>query len=467
MFCYLKIFRDFIFRKTGKYSLFLVISFSLGACNQQIRKENSAVRRTVEIREQNGKYQLYRNGQPYFIKGAAGPEYPELLKEAGGNSIRTWDTQNAQAVLDSAHKNGLTVTLGLRVGYAGVMDYSDESVVQAQLERLKEDVIRYKDHPALLMWGIGNELNARIASGAVLEHIRLWQAVNDIGKMIHEVDPNHPTTTMLPDIPKLTTRYISTFCKEIDVLAFNVFDNIKAVPERVSEAGWEGPYLVSEYGVEAYWNTPRTEWYAQVEPTSGDKVKLIQQQYHDLKTSDTGKWLGAYAFYWGFKREYTATWFSLFSENGERTEMIDALQYVWSGGWPVHRAPSVREIFLNNQKSEKNIYLEAGRNINVSVNVQYQAPEDLILNWEVQKDFVELYFDATYGQSKATVISQGTLPLSQCVKMPAPAKAKEPGTHYQLVVPAPKFEGPYRLMVSVVDKKNRTATGNGVFYVYN
>ena len=465
------VFRKFYFNKTGKYSLFLVISLFLFACNQKIRRENSSVARTVEIREQNGQYQLFRNGEPYFIKGAAGPEHLDLIKASGGNSIRVWDTNNVQEILDNAHKNGLTVTLGLRVAYAGKMDYGDEALVAAQLEELKKDVIRYKDHPALLMWGVGNELYSRIEGKDVMQHIKLWQAVNDIAKMIHEVDPNHPTTTMLPNIPRLITRYVATFCEEIDILSFNVFGDISAIPKKVSDAGWDGPFLVSEYGIEGYWEqdpSNRTEWYAQIEPTSGEKVNYFLQEYQELKAADNGKWLGAYVFYWGFKREYTRTWYSLFSERGEQTELVDVMQYLWSGNWPTNRAPSIKSILLNGKKSEQNNYLEGGAKFRAALTVQHLAPEELLVNWEVQKDFVEVFFDATFGQEKETIVKSGSMPLKLCPKKPNSEKAKQAGEEYFLDLQAPVDEGPYRLMIWIVDKQlNKAATSNAVFYVHN
>jgi hypothetical protein len=48
----------------------------------------------------------------------------------------------------------------------------------------------------LIIWAIGNELNLRATNPKV------WDAVNEISKMIHEIDPNHLTTTTLAGIGK-------------------------------------------------------------------------------------------------------------------------------------------------------------------------------------------------------------------------------------------------------------------------
>ncbi|MBC7902321.1 MAG: hypothetical protein H7Y27_02825, partial [Gemmatimonadaceae bacterium] len=69
----------------------------------------------TEVRKTETGYQLFRNGQPYFVKGAGGSSYPDRIAAYGGNSIRTWGTRGAQKVLDEAQKHGLTVLLGLDV----------------------------------------------------------------------------------------------------------------------------------------------------------------------------------------------------------------------------------------------------------------------------------------------------------------------------------------------------------------
>ena len=42
------------------------------------------------------------------------------------------------------------------------MDYNNEYAVKGQIEYLKNEVLKYKDHPALLVWGIGNEVDLKI-----------------------------------------------------------------------------------------------------------------------------------------------------------------------------------------------------------------------------------------------------------------------------------------------------------------
>ncbi|HEY0054758.1 MAG TPA: glycoside hydrolase family 2 TIM barrel-domain containing protein [Pedobacter sp.] len=131
----------------------------------------------VEIKKMDNYYQLLRDGKPYFVKGAGGHSYVSRLAAYGGNSIRTWNTKNAQTILDSAQKNGITVMMGLSMALERHnFDYNDVEAVKKQLERVKAEVIKYKDHPALLTWGIGNELNLHY------KNPKVWDAVNEVAK---------------------------------------------------------------------------------------------------------------------------------------------------------------------------------------------------------------------------------------------------------------------------------------------
>src|SRR5690606_30548461 len=168
-------------------------------------------------------------GNTYFDKVAA----------YGGNSIRVWHTdEDTQRVLDEAHQQGLTVMLGLwmereREGF----NYYDKDDVAAQKERLREEVLKYKDHPALLMWVVGNELYAEGSN------VKVWDAVNGVAEMIHEIDPNHPTTTTVMNVPNQVVNLIKRRCPAIDILSINSFGALYDLPAEVRDTNWDGPYV--------------------------------------------------------------------------------------------------------------------------------------------------------------------------------------------------------------------------------
>ena len=167
-------------------------------------------------------YRLKVDGAPFYVKGA-GLEFGQLasLAGAGGNTFRTWRVNNgersAEDILDEAQSLGLMVCMGLdmareRHGF----DYSDVQAVALQNEQMMLDVERLKDHPALLMWGLGNELNLRAKDTAV------WDAVEDLATRIKAADSNHPVTTMLAGIDEATVSAIATKAPSLDFLSFQI-----------------------------------------------------------------------------------------------------------------------------------------------------------------------------------------------------------------------------------------------------
>src|SRR5258708_5722394 len=65
----------------------------------------------VKVQKDETGYHLLRDGRPYVIKGGGGRVYLEMLKEAGGNSLRTWGEDDLEPLLDRAQELGLTVTV--------------------------------------------------------------------------------------------------------------------------------------------------------------------------------------------------------------------------------------------------------------------------------------------------------------------------------------------------------------------
>ncbi|HZE85830.1 MAG TPA: glycoside hydrolase family 2 TIM barrel-domain containing protein, partial [Puia sp.] len=228
----------------------------------------------VEVRKTDSSWQFYRDGRPYFVKGAGGTAYPGRIAAYGGNSIRTWGSRDGQKVLDSALKNGLTVLMGLDVtSERHGFKYDDPVAVKQQLDRLREEVLKYKDHPALLAWGIGNELNLQYNNPGV------WDAVNDISKMIHQLDPNHPTTTVLAGVNKGLVDYIKSKVTDIDLLSINTYGGLAGLPHTLRQSGWDGPYLVTEWGPTGHWEGLQTAWRSPIEETSSEKASVYKSRY--------------------------------------------------------------------------------------------------------------------------------------------------------------------------------------------
>ena len=107
--------------------------------------------------------------------------------ESGGNSIRLWST-NKSSLLDSAQKYGLSVCQGIWIAQErNGFDYNDDYNVKGQIELIKKEILRVKDHPSIILWGIGNEVDLKYSN------FRVWETIEEIAKFIKNFDPNHPT----------------------------------------------------------------------------------------------------------------------------------------------------------------------------------------------------------------------------------------------------------------------------------
>ena len=409
----------------------------------------------VELRNENGKYLLYVDGEPFYIKGA-GLEFGDIarLAEHGANSFRTWRTDNGeqtgQEVLDEAHANGLMVAMGLEIareregegrGYFG-FDYDDPEAVAEQLERVRAEVMAYKDHPALLMWGIGNELNLGATNPAV------WDAVNEISEMIHEVDGNHPTTTMLAGIGPELVADIEERAPDLDFLSIQMYADIENLPQRIADAGYEGPYVITEWGATGHWEVEKTPWDAPIENNSSVKADLYRERYQTAIASDSTTGLGSYVFLWGQKQERTPTWYGMFLPTGEETESVGVMEALWTDETPANRAPRLEAATLDGKTAYDGITLTAGQPYPAEVASTDPDGDGLRYAWEVRHE--------------ATELSEGGDDEPTPDAVPGLIDDTEASS---ITLTAPEEAGAYRLFVYVYDGQEHAAHANIPFYV--
>ena len=121
--------------------ILLALFFSATEANAQ------AIPVTV-AQDESGVWHMSRNGKEYDVRGAGGNVQLDKLVEIGGNSIRTWSTDNAQEILDEAYSKGLTVMLGLWVQHERHgFDYNDEKKLLRNWKDLKKLSFNTKTTP--------------------------------------------------------------------------------------------------------------------------------------------------------------------------------------------------------------------------------------------------------------------------------------------------------------------------------
>ncbi len=166
----------------------------------------------VEVKRTNdGGFVYTVNDQPQFMVGMGyNPIYRHLspaeraarydadfskMTAAGINTILGWDADKGyeqdkfdQLTLDRASEHGLGVVMPFYLPPDG--DYTDPAFREQLKEELVAKVEAYKNHPALRMWGIGNEvIEGIIASGQVEVFDQFYLELADTA---HQLDPSHP-----------------------------------------------------------------------------------------------------------------------------------------------------------------------------------------------------------------------------------------------------------------------------------
>ncbi|MFT5570463.1 MAG: hypothetical protein ACI9RP_002520 [Cyclobacteriaceae bacterium] len=433
-----------LLRYTHQYHFytFLFMVFSCLACNP--RYDASMITKS-EIRETQDGYRIFLNGEPFYVKGAGiGMNIdPDLLVVHGANAVRTWSTNRAEEILDLAQERGIKVMMGLWIGLERHgFDYSDSIAVKKQLALVRKRVEKYKDHPALMSWGIGNELNLQASNPDV------WDAVNDISRMIHEIDTNHLTTTPLAGISKEFVDLIATRAPDLDFLSVQLYAPIDRLPELIQLSTYTGPLLITEWGATGYWEVPKTSWDAPIENNSSVKADLYQSRYENSIRSQSQQVMGSFVFLWGQKQERTPTWFGILMPDGNETESVDVMHYNWNGEWPANRTPRLQDFTLDGQRAIDDVKLTAGQTYTAQVDIMDHENDPLTYRWEVMEEST-----ANQSGGDAEVIP----PVIEGLFL---TDADRLATFK-----APAEPGAYRLFIYVEDGHTHTAHANIPFWV--
>jgi hypothetical protein len=296
----------------------------------------------VKVERAKDGWQLIRGGKPYFIRGAGGDGSLQKLAAAGANSVRTWGADDLDTRLDEAHALGLTVTVGIWLGHERHgFDYENEAQVSEQLERARQAVLRYKDHPAVLMWGVGNEMEGFEAG----DNPAIWRAVNEVAAMIKKLDSKHPTMTVTAEIGGERIKRVAE-ASAIDIHGINSYGGALSLAERYRAGGGAKPYILTEFGPPGVWEIPKNDWGAPAEPTSTEKAAFYREAYEKGVLGARGLALGSYVFNWGHKMEATATWYGMFLSDGAKLGAVDVMTEIWSGKAPANLSPKVEPLVV-------------------------------------------------------------------------------------------------------------------------
>lgn len=398
----------------------------------------------VKIIEEGSSYSLEVNGKPFYVKGVVGDTYLEKVQFYGGNSIRMGSRKEG---LDKAQKLGLNVLVNLpanaeRYGF----DYNDSEAVRKQTERIKEIVKNTKDHPSVLMWTVGNELDFVPPNNPF--NPKVWDAVNAAAIEIRKIDPDHPVMTVIGTSRMYKVADIVERCPDLDLLGINSYGDIYTIGDTLVKYGWTKPYVIAEWGPDGYWEVKKTSWKAPYEQTGREKYDCYENKYLRAMSTRNRRCLGSYVFYWsGFKQETTHTWFCMFDSTGLESPQVGLMHRMWTGLMKDNEAPIVDSLNIDKYFRYQDIILAPGSNHNAAVTASDPDKENLSYSWEIKPE-------AKY----ASYAGQGEV-------APKPFPGLVSGNSDKVNIKAPADPGAYRLFVYAFDNKGHFSTANLPFLV--
>lgn len=200
----------------------------------------------------------------------------QLMKDMGVNAIRfyhmpTKDHKYESEGMDKALLRDMHMTYGIRAIIGDLMgaytvgsgadysvgtDYRDPTQCERMKGIIRDLVMDHKDEPYVLMWLLGNENNMNNQYGGVNATRTLagvypeayGKFLNDVAKMIHEIDPDHPV-----GIANLESQLIETYEKwapEVDILGINSYRGPEGFGNLFSYARlrFDRPVIITEFG---------------------------------------------------------------------------------------------------------------------------------------------------------------------------------------------------------------------------
>jgi len=428
------------------------------------------------------------NGKPIpFNASAATMLYADMAKY-GANVCRIYAASAATVnLLDKLYENGVYLFCGLKAGNYNNLpsdrNWDNADFRQEMIDYNIEVVKALKDHPGILCWSLGNEVetgsNSNVNKG-------MYIYFRDLAAEIRKVDTNHPVSVAFTEKPSATKmNNILEHLSDLDFISFNTY--LSYLEEHKSTAGvpfdqllvnqkgeyWTKPYLISEFGTTGTWNRSSlagriNSWGALVQLSSEEAA----QDY--IRCMDIIKGLknciGGVHFWWAYQSHgQVLGWYPTFTKDFHVLPAAEAMESVWRGTAYNPKSPLIESwktsIQLNGKTlgEELNPILSSGQQCTAKVKASCRSghpDSSLRYKWFI-------YRDCKYTKGGADWISNVKwdqceyvyCPYGQNMSMDEDARAElfVDRTLPEVSFTAPTEKDIYRLYVIAMDDSNNTA----------
>jgi hypothetical protein len=313
----------------------------------------------VTVFKKDARWNLLVDGKPFVIKGvtfgydkdvANYPTYFKDLQFLGVNTIRIWATnEDTEKLLDAAQAYRIKVMMGIwmRHGRPGMEDddsfnyLEDKQGMEDQYSHAIKTVERYKNHPAVLTWALGNEVYLNMATDAEKEAYS--KLLERIASAIKKIDSNHPITSV--EAWSFGLDWWQKFVPSIDIYGLNSYGaGANYLTAELEKRGIDKPYIVTEFGVTGEWDIKNKKNGIAVEPSDKEKYEAIAVGYQNW-IANKAAGLGVYVFHYASGKDFIAPW--LFTHfDGMTRPQYWAIREAFTGKKPINNVPDIANFAL-------------------------------------------------------------------------------------------------------------------------
>lgn len=388
-------------------------------------------------------WELTVNGHPFYIKGVAcndglvdGVDYLKMVAETGANAVRVYGDVTDE-YLNLAQRYGLMVNVGFwtdAVRSHSTISYRDNAYTRSQREAALAYVRRFKNHPSVLSWTLGNE--TFIFSEPEQEREAYGAFLADLVKAVHKEDPYHPivySSSYTRDLP-----YLKRFVPDIDIVGVNVTGGAGPAVAWVERNGFDKPVIVSEFAPLGAWEMRKDPNNMPYDPFDHMKADLYRSSWRQMQANPKSC-IGGFAFVLGaFRNQDSLTWYNMNYGELKRSGFW-TVRELYTGEKPVNAPPKISAFSVSPIE-----HLAAGSRTHVHTEVMKMTDSPLTYDYMV------------------TNIANDPLIVEKPIFFPTDPKSSTPG---DADVKVPEKPGTYRIYVGVKDNHGNIAIANRTIHV--
>ncbi len=268
--------------------------------------------------------------ETFQIKGVCGDRDLDRLATLGVNTVRGYTIEKPavmRAKLDHAHRLGMKMIVSEWMPHHGenknkegiVWNFDYETKGDQMVENFIEKIEGIGDHPAILMWGLGNEVH--------LDEPYL-RVVNRMSRGVHKRFPHHLTSLTMVNAKPEAIAAVKKFAPDLDVLGIQSYSRGAVRGEIKQTEKLRGkPFYMSEFNTNGPWNMRKTAWGAELGEPVTRKVSDLRDCYAAIDASPLC--LGSTIFVWGYFLVNNPTYFStLLDRHPSGTKGDDSLDHL-------------------------------------------------------------------------------------------------------------------------------------------